>query len=78
MDKVAVGKAVRAARNAKGLSQVELAKGVGCDQTTVSLVERGEVSTSAGLIARIAVLLEVTTDSLLLATASDSESATPV
>lgn len=78
MDKVAVGKAVRAARKAKGLSQVELAEGVGCDQTTVSLVERGEVSTSASLVARIAVLLEVTTDSLLLATASDSESATPV
>lgn len=77
MDKEAVGRAVRAAREARKFSQVELAKGVGCDQTTVSLVERGKVSTSAALVARIAAFLEVTTDSLLLATAPDSEAAPP-
>jgi transcriptional regulator with XRE-family HTH domain len=66
MDRDVVGARVRAARTRVGLSQVGLAKAAECDPTTVARIERGEVTVSAEIIARIALALAVTTDSLLL------------
>lgn len=66
MGRDVVGARVRAARTRSGLSQVKLAQAAGCDPTTVARIERGEVTVSAEIVARIALALGVTTDSLLL------------
>lgn len=63
-----MGQRVRTARIAAGLTQVKLASLAECDPTTISLIERGEVDTSVSLITRIARVLGVSTDSLLLGT----------
>lgn len=52
---IAFGRAVRAARNAKGLSQRQLAEDAGIGDRTVQYVESGAISTTldtAGEIAR--------------------------
>lgn len=53
-----VGKAVASARAAKGLSQSELAKLSGIDQSDISKIERGIANPSVGTLMKIAEALD--------------------
>lgn len=48
-----IGGRLRQIRKAEGLSQVELADTLGCDQTFVSQIERGRSAPSAGVVAGV-------------------------
>ncbi|MCL6275440.1 helix-turn-helix domain-containing protein [Muricauda sp. 2012CJ35-5] len=54
-----VGKKIRAIREAKGMSQLELAIDADIPKTQVGRVERGENNTSLVTLNRIATALEV-------------------
>lgn len=64
IDIVAVN--VRAARNALGLSQEDLAHEAEVDRTYVSQVEGGKRNITVTVLARIAKALETTPDKLLI------------
>lgn len=53
-------------RRARGLTQVELAALAGCDQSTISAIERG-ASPSAKLLGKLVEVLEVEPDALKVA-----------
>lgn len=60
MDDVQIGRIVRARRRRLGWRQVDVARRVGCHQTTISKLERGHLaSLSFGLIRRIGTALEI-------------------
>lgn len=59
-----VGERIRAARDARGLSQAELAAAVGVKQQSISKIEGGGGITLP-VLARLAEALDTTTDALL-------------
>lgn len=58
--------ALRAAREAAGLTQAELARRVGVSVDTIGRAERGDRDTPATTIGRIARVLGVSLESLLV------------
>ena len=54
-----------AARDRAGLTQYEVAKRIGVDQSAVSLWERGKTAPRAALLPRIAALYRCTIEDLL-------------
>jgi transcriptional regulator with XRE-family HTH domain len=64
-DNKAFGRRLREARKRRGLSQAKLAAAVGITQTLVSDYEVGRLRLHAGLLARFAQALRVTSDELL-------------
>lgn len=66
MDLQAVGKRIKAAREAKNLTQEDLAARVDLSTTHVSVIERGQKVTRLDTFIAIANALEVSADSLLI------------
>lgn len=62
---VTVGDRVRAARNAKALSQLDLAQAAGLRPEVVSRLERGASAASLASLHKLAPILGVTLDELL-------------
>lgn len=60
-----LGKAVRAVRKAKGMSQETLADAVGIDQSHIGKIERGERNLTTRNLFRIAAALNELPSSLL-------------
>ena len=59
MDDARIGRIARALRRRKGWRQLDVASRLGCDQTTISRIERGHLSTlSIGLIRRLFAVLD--------------------
>ena len=56
--------ALKNAREAKGLSQVALAKSLGVDQSTICLWERGKTSPRPDVATRLANILGCTLDEI--------------
>jgi transcriptional regulator with XRE-family HTH domain len=61
-----VGRRLRAIREARGVTQVELAKILGIDQSNVSSIERGVRGLTIHQAVKLAKALKVTTDEILL------------
>lgn len=66
MDFAEVGHRIKIAREAKGLSQEDLAALVDLSPTHVSVIERGKKATRLDKFVAIANALEVSADSLLI------------
>lgn len=66
MDLKAVGQRIKAAREAKNLTQEELAALVNLSTTHVSVIERGLKVTKLDIFVAIANALDVSADSLLI------------
>lgn len=66
MDLQAVGKRIKTAREAKNLTQEDLAAMVDLSATHVSVIERGQKVTRLDTFIAIANALEVSADSLLV------------
>lgn len=66
MNSQAVGKRIKAAREAKNLSQEDLATLVDLSPTHISVIERGIKNTKLDKFVAIANALEVSADSLLV------------
>lgn len=67
------GDILRAARKAKGVSQVEVSKSVGLSRTSVANIERGRQRLSLHLLMEFARVLEVQPCDLLPAVRPDLE-----
>ena len=69
MDKQAeqnvLGKKIREARQAKGISQVELGSRIGKDDTSISRLENGKVNPTNTYLLQIAEGLEISISDLL-------------
>jgi transcriptional regulator with XRE-family HTH domain len=61
-----LGERIREARQAYGMSQVELARRIGISKTAMNQIELGAIDPRASRITAIAQVLGVSTDSLLL------------
>lgn len=59
------GKAVREQRNAKGISQEELAMRIGADQAYVSRIEAGQMNVTLETVEQIATALSIDASELL-------------
>lgn len=57
MSETSIGAAIRAAREAKGLSLWEVARLVPCDPSTLAKYERGTIKPSLSTIVQIATVL---------------------
>ena len=66
MDLNAVGARIKAAREAKGLTQEKLAEIIGKSTTHISVIERGCKTPKLETFVQIANALDVSADSLLL------------
>lgn len=66
MDLKAIGSRIKEAREAKGLTQEQLAEIVGLSSTHISVIERGVKAPKLETFIEIANALDVTSDSLLL------------
>ena len=64
-DEKAVGKRIAILRQAKGLTQKMLAEKIGIKRALVSDYERGKVRIYGDMIARIAIVLKVSSDDIL-------------
>lgn len=62
----AIGTRIKEAREAKGLTQEQLAEMVGLSSTHISVIERGVKTPKLETFIEIANALDVTSDSLLL------------
>lgn len=60
-----IGDRIRELRTERGLSQKELADKIGVATNTVSQYESGKSKTSINVLAKLAVVLDTTTDYLL-------------
>ncbi|MDE6356162.1 MAG: helix-turn-helix domain-containing protein [Clostridia bacterium] len=60
-----VGERIKKLRIESGLSQRELAESVGVAQNTLAQYEKGTSKTSIDVLAKLAVVLETTTDYIL-------------
>lgn len=60
-----LGDRIQKARKAKGWTQVKLAAKLGIDQTALSKYETGQREPSAGLVAQLSCVLNMTTDYLI-------------
>lgn len=65
VDEKAIGARLRQLRQQRGLTQAEIAEGLGIDQSLISEYERGVVRLHGSLIIGLAKLLKVSTDQLL-------------
>ena len=72
MDLKAVGQRIKAAREAKNLTQEELAALVNLSTTHVSVIERGLKVTKLDTFVAIANALDVSADALLIAVVTHS------
>lgn len=63
------GALLRTTREARGLSQAQLAKRAGCDHTQISRMEAGTRNPYPDLVRRLATALEADPEPLLLAAA---------
>lgn len=61
-----IGRRLRAIREARGVTQVELAKLLGIDQSNVSSIERGVRGLTIHQAVKLAKALKVTTDDILM------------
>lgn len=66
MNLKAIGTRIKEAREAKGLTQEQLAEIVGLSSTHISVIERGVKAPKLETFIEIANALDVTSDSLLL------------
>ncbi|WP_303001956.1 helix-turn-helix domain-containing protein [Dialister invisus] len=66
MNMKAIGTRIKEAREAKGLTQEQLAEMVGLSSTHISVIERGVKAPKLETFIEIANALDVTSDSLLL------------
>lgn len=66
MNLKAIGTRIKEAREAKGLTQEQLAETVGLSSTHISVIERGVKAPKLETFVEIANALDVTSDSLLL------------
>lgn len=69
--KIAFGKRLTTAREAKGLTKDKLGKVVGVHHSQVGRYEKGEASPSAEVLKKMANALSVSTDFLMNGTTSD-------
>ncbi len=60
------GERIRKYRKKRSLSQKELAKLINVDVCTISLYERGKFNPSASAVVKLANVLGITTDALLM------------
>lgn len=60
-----IGRRLKEIREARNLTQVELAEKLGLDQTLISAYETGRVRMHAALVADLARMLRTTTDEIL-------------
>lgn len=70
---VAVGRRIRRAREAAGLTQERFAELVGISPQNVSCVERGLAGVSMTVLRRMCEILRVSSDTLLLDAGGDNE-----
>jgi transcriptional regulator with XRE-family HTH domain len=61
-----IGRRLRAIRDARGVTQVELAELLGIDQSNVSSIERGVRGLTVHQAVKLAKALKVTTDEILM------------
>lgn len=66
-----IGKRIRQARKAQGLSQVELSKMVGVLRTSLTNIESGRVGTTIDLLLKLLPILKVDTHWLLTGDETD-------
>jgi len=64
-DEKAIGRRMREIRETRDVTQVELARKLGVDQTLVSSYERGRVRMHAAVVVQIARTLKTSTDKIL-------------
>ena len=65
IDETAIGSRIRELRKRQGMTQVELAKELGLNQTAVSDYENGVVRIHAAMLAALAKILRSTPDEIL-------------
>jgi transcriptional regulator with XRE-family HTH domain len=65
VDEKAIGKKLRQLRDRRGLTQTEIAKQLGVDQSLVSAYERGAVRLHGAIIAAFAKVLHTSADEIL-------------
>jgi transcriptional regulator with XRE-family HTH domain len=65
VDEQTIARRIRDLRKRRGLTQVELAKLVGIDQTLLSTYERGTVRLHGAMVAALAKALRSTSDEIL-------------
>jgi transcriptional regulator with XRE-family HTH domain len=65
VEEAAIGQRLRELRERRGLTQVQLAKKLGLDQTLLSGYERGTIRMHAALVAAFAKVLGASTDEIL-------------
>lgn len=65
VDEQTIARRLRELRKRRGLTQVELAKRVGIDQTLLSTYERGTVRLHGAMVAALAKALRSTSDEIL-------------
>lgn len=68
-----IGAAIRRARQAKGMTQAQLARLVGCMQSNVSHWETGRQSVPLTRLNSIATALDTTADTLVRAATADEK-----
>src|SRR5258708_34854381 len=61
-----IARRIRLERDARNWSMAELAEKSGVDKASISKIERGEMSPSAGILARLAAAFDLTLAGLLL------------
>ena len=77
MNMKAIGRRIKAAREAKGLTQEALAELVGLSPTHISVIERGFKPTKLDTFCNIANVLDVSADTLLQDVINRSADAAP-
>ena len=65
LSKKEIGERIRAARQARNVTQVELARMIGAQQTNLSQIERGVRGVGVGQILKLCQALKVTPDNLI-------------
>ena len=73
LSKKEIGQRIRAIREERGLSQVELAEVLGTYQTVVSAIERGVRGLTVQQVVKLATALDASPDRILGRTGSQSE-----
>ena len=77
MDYGAMGKRIRTRRKQRGMTQAALAESIGISTSFIGHIERGTRITSLETLVRLAQVLEVSLDALVLGTDYEAPSAPP-
>ncbi len=77
LSKKEVGERLRALRQARGITQVQLAKVLGTQQTAISQVEVGNRGLTIQQVVKLAKALQVSTDAILAQPRSGNQEALP-